>query len=150
MFGVPGKKWDYKKPNTRRNIMKIKISVENKAKIEATLKKINGRATAHTFTLYSEIAAIASYAEQEMNRVYKNRTGRAGAEVYEESGDSLPNSYKYTATQTAVTLKRGSDDWFLVSVESAPLFAGSCGKRRLRLTIKQHESINSRCPYDII
>ena len=39
--------------------MKIFISTQNSEKIETALKEVNGRATTHAYTRYSEIEACA-------------------------------------------------------------------------------------------
>jgi len=123
--------------------MKIKISTENKDKIEAALREVNGRSEAHAYTSYAEVAALAESAEKEMEELLYRKDWK-GARWEETSGAKVANSYKGTRNGTKVTLDRGSKDWFLVAAVQVSVFNSGGGSGHLYLTPKQDEATKKR------
>jgi hypothetical protein len=104
--------------------MRIKIAEKNVAKIEAALAAANGKANAHTFTSYADVAKIAATAEADIGRLGLPMSHRSGARFASTSGSAVANRYKYTRQGTTITIERGSSAWYLINVRSATLWAG--------------------------
>lgn len=118
----------------------IKITEENKAAIEAALSAVNGRATAHTFTKFSEIQYMAATAEAKFNTLSIPKAVRKGATWGETSGCAVANAYaKKCSTRAAtwVTLERRSSDWFLTGAGKTEVYKDGGGPGRLTLTEAQ-------------
>lgn len=115
----------------------MKINISDKEAVRAALAAVNGRAMAHAYTLPSEIAAVADYAEGTLARLAVPKAARKGARYLSQSGSKLPNSYKYAATGTTVTLERGATAWFLVDVTACDIRPGAAPFYRLTLTPDQ-------------
>ena len=115
----------------------IKITDDNKNAIIAALAEVNGKATAHVFTGYHQIAKIRDFGETELERLSIPQSKRAGAKVVRQSGEILPMAYKSAAQSTLVHIERRSSAWYLVNVERSPLYPRSKPKRNLILTADQ-------------
>lgn len=105
--------------------------------IAAYLAGVNGKATAHTFTSWAEIATVAEDAEKRLERLGIPKNERAGARFDAQSGEKLPNAYKYTARGTVVTLTRRSGGWYLTHARSYDLYTGHNPTATLWLTPEQ-------------
>lgn len=114
----------------------IKIVESNAAAIEAVLDEVNGRATAHTYTHFSDILELATNAEAKLERLKIKVKSRVGAILTSESGDSVPNCYKGSRKTTFVRIDRRSTGWFLSSVQSSSSYQ-EAGSTRLHLTQAQ-------------
>ena len=123
--------------------MKIKIDIKNSAAIDAALENINGRATAHTFRVASEIIECARLAEAQLQSICLKKGSRSGAIATSISGGSIPNAYKYTRITTIVILRRGSSAWFLVSLSTASSFRRTAGDTYVSLTSSQDADVTA-------
>lgn len=115
---------------------KIKISKKNAEKIENLLNEINGRATAHTYTGYTQIENMANAAEKKLSELLLKKDFQ-GATWSETSGDKVANCYKGSRIATNVKLQRGSSAWFLVSVSGRTVWNEGGGESCLTLTAEQ-------------
>ena len=107
--------------------MKIKITPGNAQKINARLKRINGRADSHTYTTYGEIENLAREAESRRHRLRIAKKKAVGMRVVCRSGDTLPNAYKWSRVVTKVELAYCATGWFLTNIYSATAWGdGGC------------------------
>ncbi len=115
----------------------IKINVENFPAIEAALKAVNGKATAHTFTTGGAVHSIADLAEAKLDRLGLPKAVRAGAVFIAQSGDVLPARYRYKAQTTNIRIERRSTGWVLTDISVSILYPKSKPDRLLVLTEAQ-------------
>jgi hypothetical protein len=118
--------------------MKIKISIENKDKIEQALKAINGNATEHTLTTFEEIVNVVSVTHHKIKALYIPYSKTSGISFVYGSGIPVANTYKYPRKTTVVTIQRGKAEWFLTNISETQLYPNQSGKRILKITPK-HE-----------
>lgn len=132
--------------------MKIAITQNNAEKIEAELKRVNGRSTAHCYTTYEDIAYLASKAERMLTEFLPAKKYFKGAFFSSESGAVMPNCYKGTRNTTNIKMVRGSKEWFLTSVTKSSLWPNQYGRERLVLTPDQDAlAINKlKSQYDVV
>jgi len=123
--------------------MKIKIDNKNTAALEAALKNANGRATAHTFNLPSEIIECARQAEAQLESLSLRKGSRIGAIASAISGGTIFNSYKYTRITTIAILQRGSAAWFLSEIGTAESFRRTAGEVHVSLTSAQDAEVTA-------
>lgn len=108
------------KKSTLDNILDLKgilITLENREKIDAKLKKYNGRAELHTST-YLEIATAAEEAEHKLRVLGLPKRKRIGATA--ECFGSAPaekRSYRYTAISSRFVIERRTAGWVLIEYE---------------------------------
>ena len=121
--------------------MKIKINETNREAINAALKKINGKATEHTFVDALSVIYAARDAEAQLENLGLSKGSRSGAIAIANSGGSVTNSYKYTRITTTVTLVRGSSAWFLVSIEASETYRRKAGELSVSLTDAQDTEV---------
>jgi len=114
----------------------IKITQANSQKIEAGLREINLKSTAHTFVNFAQIEALVQDAESRLTNLLKAKKHFVGARFDATSGATVPNSYTYSREATRVTLTRKSSDWYLTAVVSTIVYKEG-GKKILRLTAAQ-------------
>lgn len=95
--------------------MRIKVSIQNNAAINAELLKVNGKAESFTITCTNQILQAIKRAEQKLSAIPKAQW-RGSQVMFRPAGPSA-NSYKYSAKSTRVYLQRGATDWFLVKVQ---------------------------------
>lgn len=117
--------------------MKIKITPDNKAKIDAALNESNGGAVTHTFTTYAEIERLSKNAEDRLSSLLPTKKSWSGAEWMKTSGGSVPNAYKYPRNVTSVKITRCASGWFLTGVSSRQMY-GDAPSGRLFLTVEQY------------
>jgi len=115
----------------------MRLNLNSDDKIVAALAAVNGKALSHTFTLASELRAVARDAEEKLSELNVPKSIRSGAVVAAESGERLPNKYKYQATTTLVYLERGSSGWFLTSARRSEIWPDQKPHYFLRLTAAQ-------------
>jgi len=114
----------------------IKITQSNSKKIEAALREVNLRSTAHTFVNFAQIEALIVDAESRLTNLLKAKKHFAGATFDATSGFAVGNSYKYSRDATRVTLTRKGSGWFLTDVVSTVIYKDA-GKKSLKLTCDQ-------------
>jgi hypothetical protein len=108
----------------------LKIELSNATAIEAELRLVNVRATAHSYTTFGEIKAIADRVESIVYELIGSKE-IVGAVVTSKSAPS----YKCKGVSTVVTLENRSTGWFLTAIR---IDAGADGgKEYLTLTAEQ-------------
>lgn len=110
----------------------IKIEAKNAEKIETMLHEVNGKATAHCYTTYAEIAALVAEFENRLSKLL-NKENRKGARYLCISGEALPKAYKHGRAITAVTIEARSTGFFLIAAMRIDRFN--------RQTIRRHDLI---------
>jgi len=122
--------------------MKLKLKISDnpadQAKIEDALRRVNGRATCHTYSSASEIIAIAKEAEEKLDQLGLPKKYRSGVVAEKTSGSKVPKAYKYNRIATYVKMKRGSRNWFLTFVAKVNVFPDN-PERNLSLTLTQEQ-----------
>ena len=102
-------------PTKTKESMRIKVSIQNNAAINAELLKVNGKAEAFTVTCTNQIFQAVARTEQKLSAIPKAQW--RGAQVMFRPAGPSANSYKYNAKSTRVYLERGATDWFLVRIQ---------------------------------
>lgn len=118
----------------------IKITATNEAAIESVLAEVNGRATAHTFTTFSEIDGMAKAAEKRLETLSIPKAMRKSATWLEISGACVTSAYAKkcrTRAATAVQIERRGAEWFLVAVSRTEIYKEGGGPGKLTLTKEQ-------------
>ena len=67
----------------------MKINVNNTEKINATLKNVNGNATAHTYNDQSEIVGVCEAVEEKLHSMLGAKKNWRDVEVWAVSGETL-------------------------------------------------------------
>lgn len=120
--------------------LKIKITADNKDKIESALKAVNGTAYAHAYTSADEVLQLVSAAEKQLAKLLPKKSW-AGATWAETSGAPVAKAYSRKAfsprAATRVVLLRGSSAWYLVSATKTSVGESGGGAGRLSLTAEQ-------------
>jgi len=116
----------------------IKISEANKAAIVAELARVNGKAFAHAYATYAEVANEADYADKKILGLVGSKKVMVGAKLQTTSGDTMPGAYKYSRIGTTLVLVYKSSGWHLESVGTAHLYKEG-GRREIVLTTAQSD-----------
>jgi predicted short-subunit dehydrogenase-like oxidoreductase (DUF2520 family) len=114
----------------------IKITQANSQKVEAVLREVNQKSTAHTYVRFDQIEALVADAESRLIKLLSAKKHFPGAVFVATSGASVPNAYKYSRDATCVTLTRKPTGWFLTDAVSNKIYKDG-GKKILRLTEAQ-------------
>jgi hypothetical protein len=114
----------------------IKITQANAQKIEAVLREVNQKSTAHTFFSFYQIEALIVDAEKRLTNLLIAKKHFVDARFDATSGYAVANSYKYSRDATCVTLTRKPTGWFLNDAVSTKVYKDG-GKKILRLTEAQ-------------
>lgn len=114
----------------------IKITPTNASPIIALLTQANGRAEAHAYTTFTEIADLAEQAEREVLALVGGKAHAVGARYTATSGSRVAKAYKYRRNGTCVTLLRRPAGWFIVDAASVALYQ-QAGTSRVTLTPAQ-------------
>jgi len=122
--------------NTTLNQQEIKITQANSQKIEAVLREINLKSTAHTYVRFDQIEALVEDAEKRLTILLGAKKHFVNARFDVTSGFAVGNSYKYSRDATRVTLTRKPTGWYLVDAVSTIVYKDG-GKKCLRLTEDQ-------------
>jgi len=117
----------------------IKIDLKNCGKIVQALAEVNGRASAHVFESYTQIARLAEVAEKALAEFGVPKSARKGAAYTAESGETLPGAYRYRAQTTFVVIERGASAWYLVKIERSEIYPRQRPNVFLCLTSAQDE-----------
>jgi len=113
-----------------------KITRANSQKIEAVLREVNLKSTAHTYTRFDQIEALIVDAESRLTSLLKAKKHFTGAVFEATSGFGVCNSYKYSRDATRITLVRKAGGWYLIDAVSTVIYKEG-GKKILRLTESQ-------------
>lgn len=103
----------------------MKININNADKLEAAIKKAEGKATQRLFDTRRIDNAIRD-AEKKLNEIGIAKKYQNGCEIRFKPA-KVPNSYKYRAEGTFVIIERFSSGWFLVDCYRAPTGTASYG-----------------------
>jgi len=114
----------------------IKITQSNSKKIEAALREINLKSTAHTYTSFDQIEALIVDAEKRLTNLLVAKKNFVNAIFDATSGAAVANAYKYSREATRVTLTRKPTGWYLATVASTVIYKDA-GKKSLKLTCDQ-------------
>jgi len=114
----------------------IKITQSNSKKIEAALREINLKSTAHTYTSFDQIEALIVDAEKRLTNLLVAKKNFVNAIFDATSGAAVANAYKYSRDATRVTLTRKGSGWYLTAVVSTVIYKDA-GKKSLKLTCDQ-------------
>ena len=117
----------------------IKITPANKSAIELALAAENGKAEAHTYTTYTDIADLAESANGRVLRILGAKKYIQGAVVTSLSGESVPSAYAQksrTRVATLVSIECRSTGWFFVAVSRCDVYKDG-GYESLTLTTAQ-------------
>lgn len=120
----------------------IKIIEANAEAVEKALKMQNGRATAHAYTSFSEIAELAEQAEAGLAKLLYKKDF-AGARLTATSGGSVAKSYRDARKVTVVTIERKSGAWYLIGVCASSIY-DSAKPARLYLTAAQDTAAKAK------
>jgi hypothetical protein len=115
----------------------IKFTEANAEKINAILSDVNGRAVDHTLRSFGDIVKADDQTKKAENLV-GGKKHAVGMKVLIESGDKVPNAYKYNRVGTIVTLEMRSSGWFITDICRTNLWA-SGGKSVIIMTPSHHE-----------
>jgi hypothetical protein len=117
--------------------MRIKITEANRAKINAMLDELNGKATEHTASA-ENIFKLAEAMETKLDRFSIFKKDRSGAKASGMSGGDVPSAYKYSRIINDYTIERGSSEWFLIAVSKYSNY-GNAAKNWIMLTPAQRD-----------
>lgn len=123
--------------------MKIKIEKTNAAAIEAALLAVNGKATSHVYTSFSEIEKLAWETELQLLGLLGTKKSPVGAVTECTSGRPMAGAHSYARVATKITLERCASRWFLVDVKATTIYQEG-GKDRLILTAAQDRAAVAR------
>lgn len=115
----------------------ILITEANAAAIKAVLADVNGRATAHCYTSFSEIRDEAGRAERKLSDLLEAKGKRIGARYVSQSGGKVASSYRQSRIVTRITLRRGAKGWYLEAASQGQLWPNETGGAYLRLAPAQ-------------
>jgi hypothetical protein len=104
--------------------------------ITAALREINGKATSHTYTHGYEILDALAFYDAKLEKMLGGKKYLPGAVVYLESGDCVPNAYKYTRIGSRVRCERRSSAWYVTEIKCTDLYKAG-GKNSIALTEEQ-------------
>ena len=100
----------------------IKITLANRAAIDAALDAVNGKALTHTADAI-HVFQLAKQAEEKVLGLLGSKKAAIGTKVFWRSGSVLPNAYKYSRRVTGLYIQRKSKDWWLISAISQDAWA---------------------------
>ena len=116
----------------------IKFDIKNTAKINALLGEVNGRASDHTYLDFVDFKTDAERFILKIETLLGGKKHCVGAKFSIESGDSVPNAYKYTRIGTRISLERRASGWFVTDIKRVDIWAQG-GKSAIVLTQAHHD-----------
>lgn len=120
--------------------MQIKITEVNKAKIEATLSAINGKAISHTAS-YEDIFILAVQMETKLNTMGIPQKSRAGAIAIGMSGGDVPSAYKWQRAVNTFRIERKSSEWFLTDITKNDVYGNAASDCLMLLPIQKEIAV---------
>ena len=124
----------------------IKVNPENRATIENALSEVNGKASQHAYTDFSEIENLVKKGESRLDSLGVPKKERAGAWILATSGGAVSRAYGrkgFSRVATFVRIERKSTGWFIVKIEKETI-GQSGGSVCVYLTKDQKEKAVSR------
>ena len=122
----------------------MKINLKDITRVNTELLNINEKATRHTFTDAHELLRLTNEVEKDLAGYGVAESNWKGISAVLQSGDILPNAYKYRTTTTTVVLVRGTRDWFLTNVRHSTLGPKEVPHRRIFLSKELVELIERK------
>ena len=122
----------------------MKISLNNEAAVTAALRAVNGRANEHVYRDAADVRAAVADVESDLRRYGVRKSDWRGVLATLESGDRLPNSYKYAARSTLITLERGAGVWFLTGADASEHRGGEKPFKSIRVPVGALEAAEVR------
>jgi hypothetical protein len=115
--------------------MKIKIERTEKStqEIEKVLEKANGKAKERLLNV-EDVVSLAEFCENKLNGAGIPRKMLMGTVAFTDGGQIGGKSYKYKYGSTAVAIKRGGKDWFLIRANRTEYYPGSVDDDSMMLT----------------
>lgn len=96
--------------------MKIKLTEENKSKIESILNEVQKRSKVRTIT-FDNIMNSAIKAISRINYLLPANAQKDIKAVIDSNAEDFPNAYKGQPESTIVSIQKFSSGWFLVDVK---------------------------------
>jgi hypothetical protein len=121
----------------------IKITIENKDKIQIELDRAQGKSEARTLDRF-DVAKIAMDAESKLSQLGLSKKDMVGATLYHTTHCRMPGGYKYRESSTEITLVRRSSDWFLAEVKRVERWPNEKNNTAFILTTDQKAKIVSK------
>jgi len=115
----------------------IKVTRNNATAIEAALREVNGKATAHTFSDYFEIEATATEAERRLSELGIAKSRHVGARLACTSGGAYAKKGALRVV-TRIAIERRQSGWYLTKV-SREWFQQGGGPGQLYVTAAQRD-----------
>ena len=116
----------------------IKFAKTNTDKINAILTEVNGRAVDHTYRDFGDFKTEAERFISKIEALLGGKKYCVGAKFSIESGDSVPNAYKYTRIGTRISLECRASGWFVTDIKRVDIWAKG-GKSEIVLTQAHHD-----------
>ena len=104
--------------------MRIKITQQNEAKINAEFANLNGKAQSHTASA-SEVFELVTAMENKLSELQIAKKNRSGSKAIGMSGGAVPSAYKWQRAVNVFDIERGSDAWFLVSIIKTEIYGSA-------------------------
>jgi len=120
--------------------VKINVIDKNLQKIQNALDHANGEAQKHT-ALPGDIFALANRAEESLIISGLPARNRLGSEVAWHASGASANAYGYRMLRTRVTLTRGSESWFLTTLERIGVYPRQSELYRITISSAQRHRI---------
>jgi len=120
----------------------IKITPANRAKIEAALADVNGRATSFTLRWFSDVERAAKDADEQLAALPK--ADRVGAVADYTPAGPTASAYKYAAKTTRLVLERRATGWFLNRVLEDSVYPRSGARLKITISEAQRDEIARR------
>lgn len=132
--------------------MRLKITTENATKIVDALATVNGKANSFTISTYHDVATYAEAVEKRLADSHLLKAERAGVSASIRPAGPWATAYKYAAKSTAVTIERGSKDWFLIAVTETSVYPKQPESIRIKITPAQRDAIARKAlePYTVV
>ena len=124
--------------------MSIIINKKNSARIERSLKEVNGHATDRLIEDLADLDEIARKASKEMSDLGLPLASHKGAVACYRMGIDLPNAYKYIPKYTSVTLTRRASGWALTEAMRVAGNLKQAERINLTLTAEQASEATER------
>lgn len=122
--------WRYK--------MNLKFKIENAAKINALLDSVNGRASDHTYSKFSDVEVEAKYYISKIETILGGKKHCRGVKFFIQSGGEVSGGYKYARVGTQVSLECRASGWFITNIQRADIWARG-GRSKIEFTQSHHD-----------
>ena len=111
---------------------KIVLSQKNLAKIDETIKAVEGRSTARTITAEKVLEAVDRIERQ----LGVRKSALVGVEIdLDLNAQDFPRAYKYVPMSTHITLVRSASSWMITDIRRDR--TKRCGQKVAFLTVPQ-------------